>query len=130
MIKNRAVDHIGIAVEDVEKDAKWYQDTLGFTVKGKFFGEGASHPTYFLQNGATVYELYQDDTLAPAAKGKIDHISYQSTDIEADYKYCVDQGYQICTKGVEGCPTFWAHGCKYFKILSPAGEQVEFCQVL
>jgi len=129
MIKGRKLDHIGIAVPDVEKNAKWYQDTLGFTVKGKFPGDNG-HDVYFLQNGTTVYEMYQDDNLNPAVKGKIDHISFQSTDIQADYQYCVDQGYKISTRGVEGCPTFWAHGCRYFKIVSPAGEQVEFCQVL
>ena len=30
MIKELKQDHIGLAVPDVEKDAKWYQDVLGF----------------------------------------------------------------------------------------------------
>lgn len=127
MIKGKPIDHIGVAVADVETNAKWYQDIMGFTVKGKFPG-GNGHQVYFLQSGDTVYEMYQDDSLNPAVKGKIDHIAYRSDDIDADYEFCRKQGYQICTKGVEICPTFWEHGCRYFKILSPAGEQVEFCQ--
>jgi hypothetical protein len=37
-------------------------------------------------------------------------------------------GYTITTNGIEALPTFWDNGCRYFKILSPTGEQVEFSQ--
>ncbi len=131
MIKNRPLDHIGLAVSDVEADAVWYQEVLGLSVKGKFQNpEGRN--VYFLStaDGSVTYEMYQDDSLAAGAQGKIDHISYVSNDIEADYKFCVNAGYDICTDGIEGIPNFWKQGCKYFKIKSPTGEQVEFCQVL
>lgn len=36
MIKNRPLDHIGLAVSDVEADAAWYQEVLGLSVKAKF----------------------------------------------------------------------------------------------
>lgn len=127
MIKNMKLDHIGLAVPDVEKNAQWYQDILGFTVKGKFVG-GHGYNVYFLQNGSTVYEMYQSDNMDPAVIGKIDHIAYHSDDIEADYKFCREQGYKITTDGIECCPTFWEHGCRYFKIASPCGEQIEICQ--
>jgi lactoylglutathione lyase len=126
MIKNLPLDHIGLAVTDVEKNAQWYQEILGFTVKGKFPGD--NHPVYFLTNGTVVYEMYQVDDLAPEVQGKIDHIAYTSSDIEADYDFCVKAGYKIVTKGIEICPTFWANGTRYFKIESPCGEQVEICQ--
>lgn len=131
MIKNRPLDHIGLAVSDVEADAAWYQEVLGLSVKAKFQNpEGRN--VYFLStaDGSVTYEMYQDDSLAAGAKGKIDHISYVSNDIEADYKFCANAGYDICTDGIEGIPNFWKQGCKYFKIKSPTGEQVEFCQVL
>lgn len=131
MIQNRKLDHIGLAVTDVEADAAWYQQVLGLQVKGCFMNPNGRN-TYFLttKDGSVTYEMYQDDTLPADAKGKIDHISYVSEDIEADYRYCVDAGYKICTDGVEGISYFWEKGCRYFKILSPTGEQVEFCQVL
>lgn len=131
MIKNRPLDHIGLAVSDVEADAAWYQEILGLQVKGKF-QDSKGKNVYFLStaDGSVTYEMYQDDSLPADAKGKIDHISYVSNDIEADYKFCVDAGYKICTNGVEGIASFWDNGCKYFKILTPTGEQVEFCQVL
>ena len=60
----------------------------------------------------------------------MDHIAFVSNDIEADYAYCVQQGYQICTNGIEDIPGRWENGCRYFKILSPCGEQIEFSQNL
>ncbi len=129
MFENRKFGHIGLATNDVEKDAKWYIDMLGYEVIGKFENEG-SH-VYFLKNGSTVYEIYQaDPILAPDAAGKIDHFAFDSTDIEADYAYCIENGYQITTDGIEGIDSFWDNGIRFFKVASPTGEQIEFCQIL
>ena len=128
MIKGRKLQHIGLACSDVETNAKWYQDVLGFEVLACF--PGPKHNCYFLKNGDTVYEMYQNDALDPMVQGKIDHIAFESNDIEADYKFCVDAGYEICTNGIEDIPDRWEKGCRYFKIVSPMGEQIEFSQVL
>ena len=127
MIKGRKLDHIGLAVTDLEASKNWYCDVLGFEVIGHFYA--GDTPAYFIKNGDTVYEMYEE-AIDEAVQGKIDHISFASNDIEADYAYCQKQGYTICTDGIEGIPTFWEKGCRYFKLLTPTGEQVEFCQVL
>ena len=36
---NLPMDHIGLHCSDVELNAKWYQENLGFTVAGKFPGK-------------------------------------------------------------------------------------------
>ena len=128
MIKGRKLQHIGLACKDVEANAKWYQEVLGYEVIGCF--GGGAHNVYFLKSGETVYEMYQVDSLPEAVQGKVDHIAFDSYDIEADYKFCVEQGYQICTNGIEEIPRFWDNGFRYFKILSPCGEQIEFSQNL
>ena len=127
MIKGRKLDHIGLAVTDLEASKAWYCDVLGFEVIGHFYADDT--PAYFLKNGDTVYEMYQED-LPETLQGKIDHIIFVSTDIEADYAYCKEQGYVIATNVIEAIPTFWEKGCRYFKLVSPTGEQVEFCQIL
>lgn len=127
MIKGRKLDHIGLAVTDIEASRKWYCDVLGFEVIGHFYADET--PVYFLKNGDTVYEMYQED-LPETLQGKIDHISYVSEDIEADYAYCLAQGYEMATDKIEGIPTFWEKGCRFFKLATPTGEQVEFCQIL
>ena len=127
MIKGRKLDHIGLAVTNLEASKNWYCDVLGFEVIGHFYS--GSTPAYFIKNGDTVYEMYEQE-LPETLQGKIDHISFVSNDIEADYAFCKEQGYAIATNGIEGIPTFWEKGCRYFKLLTPTGEQVEFCQIL
>ncbi|MBR3836831.1 MAG: VOC family protein [Clostridia bacterium] len=127
MIKNRKLDHLGMAVDNVEAAKDWYVSVLGGKVIGTFYCEGDPNAVYFVRVGDTVYEMYQEPVPADA-RGKIDHVAYLSEDIEADYAFCVSKGYTITTDGIEALPTFWDNGCRYFKILSPTGEQVEFSQ--
>ena len=129
MIQNRKLDHIGMAVENVEAAKNFYVSVLGGEVVGTFFCDGDPNPVYFVKVGQIVYEMYQEPVPADA-RGKIDHIAYVSDDIERDFAFCVEKGYVITTDGIEALPTFWNSGCRYFKILSPTGEQVEFSQTL
>lgn len=128
MIKNRKLGHIGLAVNDLEASVQWYCDVLGFTLIGAFRTPDGVQAR-FLQNGDLVYEIYQPLERV-AAPGKIDHICLESTDIEADYAYCLAQGYSFEEAGIQSIPTFWEKGIRYFKIMSPTGEAVEFCQIL
>ena len=129
MIQNRKLDHLGMAVDNVEAAKDFYVSVLGGTVVGTFFCEGDPNPVYFVKVGEVVYEMYQEP-IPEGARGKIDHVAYVSDDIERDYAFCVEKGYTITTDGIEALPTFWTSGCRYFKILSPTGEQVEFSQTL
>ena len=128
MIKNRRHGHLGLASNDVEATVKWYMDVLGFELIGDF-KDPAGNPVKFIKNQDITYEIFPGN-LTEETAGKIDHYSFASDDIEADYKFCVDQGYDISTNGIEEIPTFWEKGVRYFKIVSPTGEQMEFCQVL
>ncbi len=67
------MDHIGLAVTNLEASKNWYGDVLGIEM--------------------------------------IDHISFISSGIEENH-------------------TFWEKGCRFFKLLTPTGEKVEFCQIL
>ncbi len=128
MIKNRKMDHIGLGVNDLEAAAAWYIDVLGFRQIGAFVTPDGV-PARFLKSGDLVYEIFQP-LEGVAAPGKIDHFSFVSTDIEADYAYCVAQGYSFEQEGIQCIPTFWEKGIRFFKIMSPTGEPVEFCQIL
>jgi len=128
MIKNRRPDHIGLGVSDIEASVKWYIDVLGFELIGAFTTP-AGEPVRFLKSGDLVYEIFQPAG-GVAAPGKIDHFSFASDDIEADYAYCQEQGYTFEEEGIQSIPTFWEKGIRFFKIMSPTGEAVEFCQIL
>lgn len=128
MIKNRKMGHIGLATNDVETTVKWYVDVLGYEVIGKFPFDGRN--VYFIKNtDGVIYEMFQPASPLPeAAVGKIDHYCFESQDVEADYKYCLEQGYPITTNGIEEFDFF--NGCRIFKIASPTGEEIEFAQML
>ena len=129
MIKNRKVGHIGFGVNDIETTAKWYVDVLGFKIIGEFMSPD-NELIKFLQSGDLVYEIWQPAPgQAVDCPGKIDHLCFESTDIEADYKYCQEQGYTFEAEGIQELPV-WENGVRFFKIMSPSGEPVEFCQIL
>lgn len=128
MLKNRKMGHIGLGVNDLEATVQWYMDVLGFELIGSFVTPDGI-PAKFLKNGDLVYEIFQPIG-GVSAPGKIDHLCFESTDIEADYAYCVARGYSFETEGIQSIPTFWKNGIKYFKIMSPTGEPIEFCQIL
>ena len=128
MIRNRPFGHIGLGVSDIEAAVRWYMDVLGFELIGSF-ETPAGEPVRFLKGGGVVYEIFQPAG-GVAAPGRIDHFCFESTDIEADYAYCLQQGYVFEAEGIQSIPTFWERGVRYFKIMSPTGEPVEFCQIL
>lgn len=128
MIKNRKLGHIGLPVNDLEASIKWYQEVLGFELIGAFETPDGVQAR-FLKGNDVVYEIYRplEDVSAP---GKVDHICFESKDIEADYAYCAAQGYKFEEEGIQKIDTFWNKGVRYFKIMSPCGEPIEFCQIL
>lgn len=128
MIKHRKMGHIGLAVTDLEAATRWYTEVLGFEQIGTFAAPDGT-AVRFLKNGELVYEVFAPPT-GVAVPGKIDHFCIESSDIEADYAYCAAQGYAFETEDIQNIPTFWENGIRYFKLLSPTGEAVEFCQIL
>ena len=126
MLKGRKLNHIGLACINADAAAKWYAEVLGYETIGTF-PDAEGKNVYMMKNGDITYEIYGVSDLAPALQGKIDHIAYSSEDIEADYRYCVEQGYTIATDGIVHLPSMPESFFRYFKILSSTGEEVEIC---
>ena len=80
MFEGRKLDHIGIQCIDSEKDATWYMEKLGFTLKGKFKSSRGDFYTWFVTNGQVTYEISQKADLDPMLQGKVDHIALNSTE--------------------------------------------------
>lgn len=130
MFEGRKLDHIGVQVANSEEYAKFYLDRLGFSLKGKFKSSRGDFYTWFVTNGEVTYEISQNDHVPADTLSGVNHIAIVSPDIEADYNYCVENGFTIATKGIEAIPSRWEHGCRYFKIVAPNGDQIEFNQDL
>ena len=116
------IQHLGIPTGDLNRTIEFYQG-LGFELTWQNPGEVA-----FLQNGTLVIETYAVD--APAMKnGAIDHVALNVQDIEAAWSDAQACGYETEDKAINFLP-FFERGVKFFTIIGPNREKVEFNQYL
>ena len=125
--KQLKLDHIGLIVPDMQKALRYYQETLGFTVKAHFKSQYGME-FYYIENNGLVYELQANPNLPISSTNKIDHIAYESKDIKADYEYYKSKGAKFATNGIGYLDFIWDNGVYFFMMLSDTDEIVEFCQ--
>ena len=101
------LQHIGLPTNDLEKTVAFYEG-LGFSVALRTVNEAAGEQVAFLQLKELMIEAYQTSRAAGRA-GAVDHIALDDA--------------------VRFLP-FWARGVRFFTILGPNGEKVEFSQKL
>ena len=101
-MKTLKIDHIGIAVENIEKAMKFYADTLGLKFEGEEVVGEQKVKTAFFPTGDTEIELLEaTDPESPIAKfiekkGEgINHIAWQVGDIEAALKELEGKGVRL-----------------------------------
>ena len=82
----------------------------------------------FLRLKNLTIEAYENGRAAMQS-GAIDHLAIDVDDVEAAYRLAQEQGYEIVSDGVEFLP-FWNNGVKYFILLGPNRERIEFNQYL
>ncbi len=119
------IQHIGLPTSKME-------DTLSFF---KFLGFKVAHNTqnkgdkvYFLTLKDICIETYEVD--APAGKcGAIDHICLNVDNVEATWDAVKEAGYIPIENEIQELP-FWEKGVKFFNIMGPNGEKVEFGKIL
>jgi len=122
------IQHIGIPTKDLDATTEFYE-SLGFKTLFEAKSPEGKVGCRFLGLGTMVIETY----ISPDAKGTpgaVDHITLDTTDVEAVYKEVKESGrYTIDEDKVTFLP-FWEKGCKFFKIIGPNGEIVEFCEII
>ena len=116
------IQHLGIPTGDLNRTIEFYQG-LGFELIWQNPGEVA-----FLQNGTLVIETYAVDEPA-MQNGAIDHVALNVQDIEAAWSDAQACGYETEDKAINFLP-FFERGVKFFTIIGPNREKVEFNQYL
>lgn len=101
-----ALDHIAIAVPDLEKAIKRFLDDFGIRYEGSEEVEAAKTTTAFFPIDGTSIELVHPlRGEGPIAKylekrgGGMHHISFRSDDIDADVARLKEKGYQFLSDG-------------------------------
>ena len=129
------LQHVGIPVSDIVVSEEFYK-RLGFenAMQSEFILEGKPGICIMMKNKEVIIELYQlpDHKLAEIrsrADGHVDHLAFDVDDVESTFEILKNASFII----LEDEPvvlSFWKHGCKYFNILGPDGEKLEFNEII
>lgn len=127
------IEHIGIAVKDIDASNKIFTDVLGVAPYKSEAVESEGVITSFFQAGPNKIELLQatreDSAIAKFLEKNregIHHIAFDVSDIHAEIKRLMDLGYQM----IHETPKDGADG-KIIAFLHPKGSNgvlVELCQ--
>ena len=121
------IQHIGIPTNDMEKTIGFYR-SLGFEMALDTVNEAAGERVCFLRLKNLCVEAYQNGC-AVGRPGAIDHVALDVADVEAAFAKAAEVGCTMLDKEIQFLP-FWEKGVRFFTILGPNGEKVEFSQML
>lgn len=121
------LQHSGMPAKDLDETIAFYTETLGFELAG-LFHNGANRCA-FLRYGHLTIETWEGDP-APMTTGAINHWAFDTPDIEAAWANAKELGLNIKEREIQSIPTFWEHGIRYFNVVGPNGETIEFCQIV
>ena len=128
-IKNQitGIQHIGIPTNDIDKTITFYQG-LGFEIALTTVNKAANERVAFMKMNNLIIETYENQRAVMRA-GAIDHIAMDVTDINHVYNEVKAAGYNIVHDSVQFLP-FWEYGIKFFTIVGPNEEMLEFSERL
>ncbi|MEH6603993.1 MAG: methylmalonyl-CoA epimerase [Pseudomonadales bacterium] len=122
-----ALDHIAIAVPDLDRAIKRFMDDFGIPFKGSEDVESAKTSTAFFPIEGTSIELVHPlRGEGPIAKylekkgGGLHHICFRTDDIESDVAHLKTKGYQFLSEQ----PSPGAHDCMVIFIHPKSTEGV------
>ena len=127
------IDHIGIAVADLEKALSFYRDQLGLEYKGIEEVDEQKVRVAFFPVGESKIELLEStDPAGPVGrfiekKGEgVHHLSFRVTDIEGKLRQLKEQGVDL----IDEKPRYGAGGAKiaFLHPRSTGGVLVELCE--
>ena len=121
------LQHVGLPTNDMDETIAFYEG-LGFENVYETVNEAANERVAFLRLGNLTIEAYENRQAALHA-GAIDHLALDVHDIEGCFAAAQAQGYEIVSKGIEQLP-FWENGVRFFIILGPNKERLEFNEIL
>jgi lactoylglutathione lyase len=134
-LKLNHIQHVGLPVSNLEISEAFYRK-LGFAsvMASGFDYKGGRGSVVMMRRGGMMIELYQlpDAQLEEVRNrkdGHIDHIAFDVDSISETFAALKSEDFTILEDAPVFLP-FWNQGCKYFNILGPDGERLEFNQIL
>ncbi len=127
------IDHIGIAVKDLEKAIRFYRDQLGLELKGiEEVDEQKVKVAFFPVKESNLELLESTDPSGPVSKfidkkGEgFHHLSFRVSDLEGKLQQLKEQGIKL----IDEKPRYGAGGAKiaFLNPKSTGGILIELCQ--
>lgn len=119
------LQHIGLPTNSM-KDTVDFYTKLGFELALQTADGDVTVCFLKLQN--VCIEAYENGQAA-GKRGAIDHIALDVDDIQAAWDAVKAAGFHILEPEIRFLP-FWENGVKFFNVLGPNQEVVEFSQML
>lgn len=119
------IQHIGIPTNNIDETIRFYEQ-LGFSIALKT--KNGDETVAFLQLQNLTIEAYEN-RLATLQIGAIDHIALDVKNIDILFEKIKAQSFHLLDDHVNFLP-FWKNGVKFFTILGPNKEKIEFCEKL
>lgn len=125
--KISGVQHIGIPTDNIRESIEFYEK-LGFENIYQTVNEAKNETVAFLQLGNLVMEIYENKC-AVMKTGAIDHVALDVKEIDSIFEQIKAAGFNMLDNKVQSLP-FWKNGVRFFTILGPNEEKIEFCEKL
>lgn len=126
-------DHLAVRVKNLDETLSFYAG-LGFEKSGSGYldtPDGRLQIGFMTCKGFTLELIELAGAVTEAAEtwenGKIDHIALDVENVQEAFLEARREGYQVLDFAVQELPLF-EHGCRFFTVLGPNGERIEFNQ--
>lgn len=126
----KGLHHAGIPVKDMDATIKFYE-SLGASVYFSKEDEEEGEPirVVIFQFGGIYIETYERKETA-GKEGAVDHLAFQVSNIDEIYQRAKEKGYRLledCSAEIQPT-TYWPGRTRWFIIIGPNGEKLEFCE--
>ena len=126
----KGLHHAGIPVKDMDATIKFYE-SLGASVYLSKEDMDDNEPirVVIFEFGGVYIETYERK-IAAGKEGAIDHLAFQVSNIDEMYRLAKEK----CCHLMEECKTeiqpttYWPGSIRWFIIIGPNGEKLEFCE--
>jgi lactoylglutathione lyase len=127
------LQHLGLPVTDIARSKAFYGQ-FGFkpVMETELASEEGAIQVAMLELNGFILELYQLvgvdlEAIRARGDGHIDHVALDVLDVQRAFETVRAAGIEPLEDAPVFLP-FWERGIKYFYVLGPDGERVEFCE--
>lgn len=121
----KKIEHVGVMVADLQKSIDFYVEVIGLKLKDTLDHTNGVIKLAFLgfdEAGGTELELVEGYSGTLSEQGKVHHLAFTVTDIEAELERIRGLDVKLIDEQLVTLP----NGSRYFFFHGPDGEWIEF----